>query len=392
MGVSLPSRAMQRRAFLRTTSAAALLPVAAACARTFRLGDDQMLAPPPVADPGRDPDGMWAAAIGYARWTPSPHNTQPWRVRVTSPREATVYYDPRRLLPTTDPTGAFTIAGLATFVDYLRVAAASRGYALHEDTPAAPLDFFASGPVPFAHLTAVQASAPPVTDPRLILHRMTSRLPYDGRIVDDASLDALRRIAADHGHELHWSHDEEMVRWTLELNRFTLFSDLEDETTRDELRRWMRYTDEDAVNSPDGLWSHCLRFPGWVMRGFFEDHARWTHGWRARMSRTLLMHGMRGTRTVAWWTGPFDTPRDWATAGRMLGQSWLELTRRGLQLHPFGSIITNARAHARWTARVGREVPGRSHWLLVRVGRSDAPPRSHRRALSQVMLTDEEVA
>jgi hypothetical protein len=311
---------------------------------------------------------------------------------VVSPTRAELYYDPRRLLPTTDPTGAFTIMGLAIFVEYLRIAVRSRGYDLRDAITEAPLDFFSPRLERVATLELVPAESPVLFDRRLILERKTSRLPYDGHVVEDEALQALAGIAARHGHQVGWSSDDAMVRWTMELNRFTMFDDLAEERTREELRRWMRYSSEDAQQSPDGLWSHCMRVPGWLMRNFFEDHARWGSGWRKRLSGDLLMRGMRGTRTVAWWSGPFRTPADWLATGRILAHTWLELTRRGIQLHPFGSVVTNPRAHAQLVERIGVTEGDNQLWLLVRLGRSDTPPRSHRIDTARLFITDKELA
>jgi hypothetical protein len=104
------------------------------------------------------------------------------------------------------------------------------------------------------------------------------------------------------------------------------------------------------------------------------------------------VRGMRGTRTVGWWSGPFDGPNDWHSAGRVLGRSWLELTRLGVQIHPFGSVITNPRAHARFAERVGPASGTDRFWLLVRLGRSGVPPRSYRLEEPRVFLDDAELS
>lgn len=382
---------MKRRAFLKGVGSAAAMSVLASCAHAFRIPLDKMAVP--SAGPGADLDldGLWRDGAAYARWTPSPHNIQPWRLRVVSATEAELYYDHRRLLPVTDPTGAFTIMGLAIFVEYLAIALRQRGHDLHAEFPAKALDFSATRPVLFATMALTSAKGEPAFDRQLILERKTSRLPYDGRVVDAASMQALRAIAAAEGHRLEWSSDRSFVEWTIDLNRFTLFGDLNDAPTRTELRRWIRPTDEEAAAKNDGLWSHCLQFPGWLLKAFFDDHKKWGHGWRARLTGRMLVDGMRGTRTVAWWSGPFETPADWIGTGRVLGRSWLELTRRGFQLHPFGSIVTNAAAHARWTAKVRSREGDSRLWLVARLGRSEAPPRSHRVPASDFFLEASEL-
>ena len=85
-----------------------------------------------------------------------------------------------------------------------------------------------------------------------------------------------------------------------------------------------------------------------------------------------------GRNLIAWFTGPFDRHADWVAAGRMLGRSWLLLTKHSVVLHPFGSIITNRRANAALQARIGADEPGSTTWLIARLGYSAEPPRSYR--------------
>lgn len=382
---------MKRRTFLKGVGSAAAMSVLASCAHAFRVPLERMAVPPAGPGADLDLDGLWRDGAAYARWTPSPHNIQPWRLRVVSATEAELYYDHRRLLPVTDPTGAFTIMGLAIFVEYLTIALRQRGYDLHAEFPSRPLDFSATRPVLFATMELTSAKDDSRFDRQLILERKTSRLPYDGRPVDAGSMHALTAIAAAEGHRMEWSSDQSFVDWAIDLNRFTLFGDLDDAPTRTELRQWIRPTNEEAAAKKDGLWSHCLQFPGWLLKAFFDEHKTWGHGWRARASGRLLVDGMRGTRTVAWWSGPFEAQADWIGAGRALGRSWLELTRRGFQLHPFGSIVTNTTAHARWRAKVRARDNGSQLWLVARVGRSETPPRSYRMPASDVFLEASEL-
>jgi hypothetical protein len=369
---------MQRRRFLQSLGAISSLPLLGACARAFGIPLATMATPSGGPGSERDTDGVWREGAAYARWAPSPHNIQPWRLRVLSATTCELCYDPARLLPVTDPTSAFTIMGLAMFVEYLSIAVGTRGYAVHADYVHAPLDYTATRPTRFATLTLVPSPNSETFERRLLLERQTSRLPYDGTAVDEASMHALTQLSREYRHTLTWSSEAELVHWMLDLNRFTLFRDLDDDAGRTELRKWIRTTADEAAAKQDGLWSHCLRFPGWLLKAFFDEHRKWGHGWRARMCGNMLVRGMSGTRTVAWWSGPFAGPTDWINAGVLLGRSWLELTRRGVQMHPFGSVITNPEAHAKLVTRVGAPAADEQLWLLVRMGRSDVPPRSYR--------------
>jgi hypothetical protein len=344
------------------------------------------LAPVLASSTDLDPDRLWREAVEYARWTPSPHNIQPWRLRPLSPTSAELYCDPGSFLPTTDPSSAFTLMGLAMFVEYLAVALRPLGYSLRTEYVQRPLDYAAILPVLVARLDLESGVAGDAGDRQLILDRRTSRLPYDGTAASGTDMSAIAALSAEHGHEFGWSSDEAMVRWVLELNRNAMFADLDSDPARDELRHWIRCTDAEAQQASTGLWSKCLQFPGWLLKDFFDSHDRWGTGWRRRMCGRMLVSSMRGTRTVAWWRGPFAAPEDWLRCGTLFARSWLELTRRGLSLHPFGSVITNPQAHALLRDRLGlAEQPDRL-WLLARVGRSNQAPRSFRLAPRDVFI------
>ena len=368
---------------------AGAVPMLDACARAMRAPIAMAIAPGTAPGTARDTAGVWREGAAYARWAPSPHNVQPWKLRVVSATQCDLLYNPARLLPTTDPTSAFTTMGLAMFVEYLSIAVGSRGYAVHATYDDKPLDYTATRPTHFARLTLVPAPNNERFERSLLLERRTSRLPYNGATVDEETMRALATISREHGQTMAWSSEADMVRWVIDLNRFTLFRDLDDAPTRTELKRWIRTTDADARLKKDGLWSHCLRFPGWLLQAFFDQHQKWGRGWRAQMCGKMLVRGMNGTRTVAWWSGPMSAPADWIRAGTCLGRVWLELARRGIQMHPFGSVITNPEAYAKVVTRIGATPTDGPLWLLVRVGRSDAPPTSYRVDTESIFLDDD---
>src|ERR671930_1204620 len=124
----------------------------------------------------------WTDLIDLARWAPSPHNIQTWKVRPLSDRRAELLYDPERTLPATDPGGAFTKAGLGVFAEILAVAAAATGRSLEIDWTAFELDSRAPAPGRVASLRLTDGGSDSL-DASLIPRRRTSRLPYDGRPV-----------------------------------------------------------------------------------------------------------------------------------------------------------------------------------------------------------------
>jgi hypothetical protein len=326
---------------------------------------------------------MWPELVEVARWTPSPHNMQPWKVRVGSPIEAELLYDAARLLPVTDPDGAFMTVALGMFVETLAVAAHERGYEL-DVALVGDVRPRASGLQQFARLQLVERTVAEPLQARLALQRRTSRLPYDGRPVEPRVLDELTGVAAAFGHRLSWSSDTGLVHWVLDLNRETLFFDLTDAVARGEVGGWLRFSAAEAASRRDGFSPAALGFPGWLLRAYFAGARAFDLPGLRRASRELYGRTMRGTRTVGWLAGPWRGRDDWVAAGRMLARLWLTMTRHGVVLHPFGSVITNPRANERLRSRI--EVPEGTLWLVFRAGYSAVPPRSHRLEPSEVLV------
>jgi hypothetical protein len=88
---------------------------------------------------------------------------------------------------------------------------------------------------------------------------------------------------------------------------------------------------------------------------------------------------------MAWVSGKFWKPGDAVAAGKFLIRFWLELTRRGLYLHPFGNLVTNTKARAAFEKLTG----SRDIWFVFRIGYTDEPPESYRLPLEAVLIKGE---
>src|SRR5262249_42109585 len=73
---------------------------------------------------------MWRSLLETAIHAPSPHNVQPWRVRIISDTEAELFIEKRRTLPKEDITGSFIILTMGLFIEALSILAANRSHKL----------------------------------------------------------------------------------------------------------------------------------------------------------------------------------------------------------------------------------------------------------------------
>jgi hypothetical protein len=329
---------------------------------------------------------IWRDILAYARWAPSPHNTQHWKFQLIDETHAVLMYDPSRLLPVEDGKGQFMAAGFGIILEMIDIAAAPHGLELKTTLLNVPLDDKKVGPQPFANLELVARTKAEPLDRELILTRRTSRLPYDDAAVPQPVLDELAVVAASFDHQLESSNAPEQVKFILDLNADTMFLDLRVKDTRDEIGHWTRYTMQQAKKTGDGLAAFAMLFPGWMMTLFFKANWIFQIPGIHQFCKWTYKRSMRGTKTVAWISGKFEEQADCVNAGRMLARLWLTMTKHGIYLHPFGSVITNHRSHKVMEDHFANPNRRDPLWLLVRLGQSDTPPRALRLDLEDIIV------
>lgn len=334
---------------------------------------------------------MWHELAEYARWAPSPHNTQPTRLSVVDDERAEVHFAAGRGLPVGDPEGRFTSLTFGIFVESLRIAAHALGYELEIVYAGRPLCHDGQSTQKIADLR-LRATGEPVDDfdPELMLLRRTNRHPYNDRPVPEEVLAQLRDEACRYGHTLHVSTDARAIRAVKELNRDSLYHDLAHPAYRQELDSWLRYSEAAAACTRDGLSPRTLVLPGWLLKGVMRSHGLFTAPGVTQVTQWMYLRTMRGVSTVGWLKGDFVTAEQWAMAGHLMMRLWLILTRHGVDWQPYGSIITNDDARRSMVEKFGMQEGegGRGMvWLLVRLGYSDhEPARSLRLPLAEILL------
>jgi nitroreductase len=327
----------------------------------------------------------WLQLVEHARLAPSPHNTQPWRVVPRSAHEADLLAPAERLLPVEDPDGRFLTAAMGIFLETLDVVAGATGYRLSAEPLFPALGDGAADPAHVARLSLQEGPAGASGALDLLERRRTSRLRYDGRAAPERALEDLRAVAAEFGHRADFSSHADLVRFVLDLNADTVFDDLTEDDRRTEIAHWTRPSDEEAARLGDGFSPSCLGFPPALIRLFFERHRLCEPRLVRAVLKRIYLRSTAGTATVGWLGGPWKTPPEWLAAGRMLMRFWLTLTAHGLYLHPFGSVITNPRSHARLAERLAVDERHGEIWLLLRIGYSAEPPRSARRPAAEIV-------
>ncbi|HEY4176849.1 MAG TPA: hypothetical protein VGM90_08460 [Kofleriaceae bacterium] len=338
----------------------------------------------------------WEAVGALARLAPSPHNTQPYRLRPRHGRrgsdgmrapdidecaEADIVLVCERLLPDEDPGNAYVLSAFGVFAACLERAALALGYAIAVE-PCAEIDGAAlrrNGGLLVVGLATLTSRAVSTAEPRpaeasLLSLRRTSRLPYHPREVDKTHRRWFADIAKSAGHgwiELSRREDVDLV---LRRNADAVIDSLQSTPEREEMRGWHRLGRTPAHG--DGLWEEPMNQPAWMLDAAFRVPRVFAIEPMRTLARRRYLQTQRGTPHIAAICGDFATWSERIAAGRMLFDLWMAMAETDVYMHPFGSLLTNAR-HARWVAQT---LGVRDAWLLLRFGYSETPPAAPRLA------------
>jgi len=334
--------------------------------------------------------GPWVDILELARWTPSPHNTQPWKVRRLDDRRIEVLLDPTRALPDEDISGCFVLAALAMYVEALRILAANRGFGLTvRDLEAEAVRRAATREADGAELVryaTVGLEEGDVLEPRfddgVFFARRTSRLAATDEPIPPETLVELGALATPLGHALHPIADPDAVADLMRLNLDAVTDDLAMPAYRDEINGWLRYGRRHERETRDGLSARCMNMPARELKllPIFARLVKWPVV--GAIVRALYRRRLGAVPRLMILSGPFWDAESAVQAGTCLMRLWLGLERHGLRIHPFGNLITNEAANRALRERTGISDP----WIVFRVGRTAEPPRSERLALEEVLV------
>ena len=332
----------------------------------------------------------WRRLLQSAILTPSPHNVQPWRVRLLNEHEALLLIDVRRTLPKEDLTGSFIISTMGMFIEALTLLAGNRGLRLeyelcHEPDWYAPAILQPEGRelLPFARLRLLtETQSHELLDETLLQKRRTSRLSLLPEKVPESSAQALARLSAEWGQRYEQVTEPALIERILARNTEALFEDLNTRDYHDEIVEWFRFTAREARRTRDGLDYRCMN----TSRSTFWMTARFPRLLQFPLTRPLLAKVYRSqlgvVPTIGILAGEFFRPEGAIMSGRFLMRFWLETARLGLYIHPYGNLVTNKRA-AEWCLK---ETGIADIWLIFKIGYSPEPPQSYRRALEEILV------
>jgi len=309
--------------------------------------------------------------IRFATLAANSHNTQPWRFRAST-SSIEILPDFSRRIPVVDPDDHHIFASLGCAAENLALAAGARGRA-------GDLQFKSggAGSIVFTFGTGATAGSP-LFD--AIPLRQSTRSDFDGRSVSPADLATLANAAKTPGVELVLLTERPRIDQVRDLVLSANSAQMGDPAFVRELRTWLRFNPQQAMDTGDGLFSTLTgnpTLPAWLGQPMLD----WFYN--AKTENDKYARQLASSAGVAIFVSAEDNPEHWVLAGRAAQRFALQATALGLKHAFVNQPVEVARFRQELAALVG--LPGRRPDLVMRFGTGAAMPFSVRRPLRDVV-------
>ena len=325
---------------------------------------------------------------------PSPHNGQPIEMRQIDGSNFTIFFERERGLQAAEVSYLFSYVAMGVFMQHLSLCATALGHTLSYNLNLPPLATLkGKGLVQFASCEIIfGATEKDEALRQTLLHRQTSRKKYSEGLSDGLS-QATIEIAAQKGMKLVKMNraDTHQAIW---LNQQAVFDDMFDDPVRHELNHWLRYSKVEKETKKDGLAYDCMELNGPVMKFILQHYKILRMPGVSTLLKRYYLRTMSDNSDAFYLQAPFSSEQESFDIGVAIMKIWVTIAAKGYYLHPFGTIMSNATAHADFLqlAHIEHEDVHQNFLAFIyRAGKSEPPHASLRIPVKDHLLRSQDV-
>jgi hypothetical protein len=333
-----------------------------ASARTWREG----------ALRGLQGQALMEELVRYATLAPSSHNTQCWTF-VLGEQSITLRPDLSRRCPAVDPDDHHLFVSLGCATENLVQAALALGLR------AEPV-FDATNDSIRIQLSPTLARTSPLF--KAIPLRQSTRGEYDGQQLAAGDLKQLDAVAASESVRLLLITDRNALEKALEFVVQGNTAQMNDKAFVDELKRWIRFNEGDAVRTGDGLFSASSgnpSVPAWLGSLMFDLF------FTPKAENDKYARHIRSSAGLAVFVGQTADKAHWIEVGRAYERFALQATSLGVRTAHLNQPIEVPSLRPQFASFLGIGIGSMRPDLVLRFGRGPTLPASPRRPVQAVL-------
>ncbi|QZD90524.1 Tat pathway signal protein [Qipengyuania aurantiaca] len=310
--------------------------------------------------------------VRYATLAPNSHNTQPWKFRLGS-NQVDILPDLARNCPVVDPDDHHVFVTLGCAAENLLIAGRARG---QPGQATINLD----GKNTSINVGLGQGA---VSDTELldaIPMRQSTRSDYDGQALSANDLRLLEQAATMPGVETLFITDRARLDGVLDYVIEGNSVQCDDPAFVQELKDWIRFNPDAALETNDGLFTACSgnpTSPNWLGKLMFDQFF-------SKDSESEKYKGhMNSSAGVVIFVADREDEEGWINVGRSFQRFALQATALSVRHAHLNMPIEVADVRPEFASWLG--IPGKRPDLVIRFGKAPALPMSLRRQVSEVL-------
>jgi hypothetical protein len=297
------------------------------------------------------------------------HNTQPWKF-VLTPDTISIRPDLSRRTPVVDPDEHHLWVSLGCATENLVVGAAALGK--HADVAFGPQE---------VHVTLDNAAPVRSALVNAIFQRQCTRSEYDGQPMPNDVLRELAQAGDRGGVRLLLLTERAKVEGVLDYVTQGNSAQIRNPAFVNELKRWVRFNEADALGTGDGLFSRLTgnpTLPHWLGNLLFSTVLS------EKSENDKYAKQLRSSAGVAVFVGERADPTNWFEVGRAYERFALAATALGVRNAFVNQPVEVPAVRAQFAQWLG--LGSRRPDLVVRFGHGPQLPYSLRRPVADVIV------
>lgn len=310
--------------------------------------------------------------VRYATLAPSSHNTQCWKFRIEE-AAVSILPDLARRCPAVDPDDHHLFVSLGCAAENLIQAALAHGLMGHANFDAA------GGNALRISLESTRAVASSLF--QAIPERQTTRGEYDGKPLSRQELELLEKAGSGNGVRLIFLAEPAAMENVLEYVVQGNTTQMNDPAFVEELKRWIRFSGDEAVRTGDGLYAASSgnpSLPPWLGRRLFDLF------FTPKSENDKYAKQVRSSAGIAVFVADQAGPAQWLEVGRNYQRFALQSAALGIRNAFLNQPVEVPALRPQFASFLG--IGERRPDLVVRFGRGPKLPASLRRPLQAVLV------